>query len=131
MVIWRGATTRLLASRPSATRFIAIAVTLLVIEIGVSHLENEPEGTTLFGALIGKWPSYLGYAISFLVIGTVWANHRNRFTYIVRSNHILLFLNIVFLMCVAFIPFPTALLAEYIQSEERTTTVAVYTGPWP
>ena len=106
----------------------AIAITLLVIEIGVPHLQNEPEGTTLFGALIGEWPSYLGYAISFLQIGVVWANHHNRFTYIVRSDHILLFLNILFLMCVAFIPFPTALLAEYIESAERTTAVAVYTG---
>ena len=106
----------------------AIAITLLVIEIGVPHLENGSGGTTLFGALIGQWPSYLGYVISFLQIGVVWANHHNRFTYIVRSNHVFLFLNILFLMCVAFIPFPTALLAEYIQSEERTTAIAAYTG---
>jgi hypothetical protein len=46
----------------------------------------------------------------------------------VRSDHVLLFLNTVFLMCVAFIPFPTALLAEYVQSEERTTAIAVYAG---
>jgi len=106
----------------------AIAITLLVIEIGVPHLENESEGITLFGALIGQWPSYLGYVISFLQIGVIWANHHNRFTYIVRSDHIFLFLNILFLMCVAFIPFPTALLAEYIESEQRTTAVAIYTG---
>jgi uncharacterized membrane protein len=49
----------------------AIAITLLVIEIGVPHLDNGPEGTTLFGALIGQWPSYLGYVISFLQIGVV------------------------------------------------------------
>ena len=62
----------------------------------------------------------------------VWANHHNRFTYIVRSDHVFLFLNVLlFLMCVAFIPFPTALLAEYIQSEERTMAVAVYTGTCP
>ncbi len=106
----------------------AIAITLLVIEIGVPHLENEPEGTNLFGALVGQWPSYLGYVISFLVIGPVWANHHNRFTYIVRSDHVSLFLNTVFLMCVAFSLFPTALLAEYVQSEERTTAIAVYAG---
>jgi uncharacterized membrane protein len=46
----------------------------------------------------------------------------------VCSDHIFIFLNILFLMCVAFIPFPTALLAEYIESEERTTAVTVYTG---
>ena len=46
-------------------------------------------------------------AISFLVIGIVWANHHNRFRLISRSDQILLFLNVVTLMCVAFIPFPT------------------------
>lgn len=59
----------------------------------------------------------------------MWANHHNRFRLISRSDHILLFLNILFLMCVAFIPFPTALLAEYIREEaHRTTAVAVYSG---
>jgi uncharacterized membrane protein len=108
----------------------AIAITLLVIEIGVPHLEDEPTGTTLFGALIEQWPSYLGYAISFLQIGVIWANHHNRFRFIARSDHLLLFLNILFLMCVAFIPFPTALLAEYLQGSgtERTMAGAVYVG---
>jgi uncharacterized membrane protein len=56
-------------------------------------------------------------------------NHHNRFRLIAGSDHILLFLNIVFLMCVAFILFPTALLAEYIREEEyRITAVAVYSG---
>src|SRR5919112_4970826 len=104
----------------------AIAITLLVIEIGVPHVE----GTTLLGALVEQWPSYLGYVISFLQIGVIWANHHNRFRFIVRSDHILLFLNILFLMCVAFIPFPTALLADYMAGtdEHRTTAVAVYSG---
>ncbi len=104
----------------------AIAITLLIIEIGVPHVG---EVGSLFGSLVHLWPSYLGYAISFLVIGTVWANHHNRFRLISRSDHILLFLNILFLMCVAFIPFPTALLAEYIREEaHRSTAVAVYSG---
>jgi uncharacterized membrane protein len=104
----------------------AIAITLLIIEIAVPHVG---EAGPLFGALVSLWPSYLGYAISFLVIGTVWANHHNRFRLISRSDHVLLFLNIVFLMCVAFIPFPTALLAQYVREEaHRTTAVAVYSG---
>jgi uncharacterized membrane protein len=102
----------------------AIAITLLIIEIGVPHAEGAE---SLSDKLLHLWPSYLGYAISFLVIGTVWANHHNRFRLITRSDHVLLFLNIVFLMCVAFIPFPTALLAEYIREAEYRTT-AVYTG---
>jgi len=104
----------------------AIAITLLIIEIGVPHAQGTE---SLFDELVQEWPSYFGYATSFLVIGTVWANHHNRFRLISRSDHILLFLNVVFLMCVAFIPFPTALLAEYIREEKyRITAVAVYSG---
>ena len=105
----------------------AIAITLLIIEIGVPHVVGTQSLTDM---LVELWPSYLGYAISFLVIGTVWANHHNRFRLISRSDHILLFLNIVFLMCVAFIPFPTALLADYLSgtNEHRITAVAVYSG---
>jgi uncharacterized membrane protein len=104
----------------------AIAITLLVIEIGVPQVEGE--GTPLFGALVEQWPSYFGYVISFLQIGVIWANHHNRFRFIVRSDHVLLFLNILFLMCVAFIPFPTALLADYLRGAERATAGAVYAG---
>ncbi len=105
----------------------AIAITLLIIEIGIPHVVGTE---SLSGKLVELWPSYLGYAISFLVIGTVWANHHNRFRLIAGSDHILLFLNIMFLMCVAFIPFPTALLADYIPGthKHRTTAVAVYSG---
>ena len=104
----------------------AIAITLLVIEIGVPHVE----GAALSQALVEQWPSYLAYAISFLQIGVIWANHHNRFRFIARSDHLLLFLNILFLMCVAFIPFPTALLADYLlgSGAERTTAGAVYAG---
>ena len=108
----------------------AIAITLLIIEIAVPHLDQEPPGTTLPEALVGLWPSYLGYVISFLQIGVIWANHHNRFRFIERSDHGLLFLNILFLMCVAFIPFPTALLAEYLErtASERETAGVIYAG---
>ena len=105
----------------------AIAITLLIIEIRPPHAEG---GHSLVEELVHLWPSYLGYAISFLVIGTVWANHHNRYRLISRSDHQFLFLNVLFLMCVAFIPFPTALLAEYLPTTDdyRTTAAAVYTG---
>ena len=105
----------------------AIAITLLIIEIVPPHADATE---SLSEKLVHLWPSYLGYAISFLVIGTVWANHHNRFRFIARSDHVLLFLNVLFLMCVAFIPFPTALLADYMlgTDEHRLTAVAVYTG---
>ena len=105
----------------------AIAITLLIIEIGVPHVEGEE---SLSGALVGLWPSYVGYVISFLQIGVIWANHHNRFRFVERSDHVLLFLNVLFLMCVAFIPFPTALLAEYLEgsADQRATAGAVYAG---
>ena len=108
----------------------AIAITLLVLEIQVPHVEYSPEGTSLLAALVGLWPSYLGYALSFLVVGTMWANHHNRFKLMVRSDHNLILLNTLLLMCTAFIPFPTALLAGYIQGteEQQTTAVASYSG---
>jgi uncharacterized membrane protein len=108
----------------------AIAITLLIIEIGVPHLDDEPPGTTLPQALVGLWPSFLAYVISFLQIGVIWANHHNRFRFIERSDHGLLFLNILFLMCVAFVPFPTALLAEYLEgtAAERETAGVIYAG---
>jgi uncharacterized membrane protein len=87
----------------------AIAITPLITEIEVPHVVGAE---SLSEKLVELWPSFLGYTISFHVIGTVWANHHNRFSLISRSDHILLFLNVVFVMCVAFIPFPTALLAD-------------------
>jgi TMEM175 potassium channel family protein len=104
----------------------AIAITLLIIEIGVPHVG---EHGSLLDELARLWPSYLGYAISFLIIGIVWANHHNRLRLISRSDRLFLVINILVLMCVAFIPFPTALLSEYIRDEaHRTTAVAVYSG---
>jgi uncharacterized membrane protein len=104
----------------------AIAITLLIIEIGVPHVG---EHGSLLDGLAHLWPSYLAYVISFLVIGVVWANHHNRFRLISRSDQVFLVINILTLMCVAFIPFPTALLSEYIRDEaHRTTAVAVYSG---
>ncbi len=69
------------------------AITLLVLEIRVPEVG---EGESLLKALVELWPSYLGYGISFLVLGAVWANHHNRFRYIARSDHMLLFINLVF-----------------------------------
>jgi len=104
----------------------AIAITLLIIEIGVPHVGEQG---SLLNELAHLWPSYLAYVISFLVIGVVWANHHNRFRLISRSDQVFLVINILTLMCVAFIPFPTALLSEYIRDEaHRTTAVGVYSG---
>ncbi|MEG4073203.1 TMEM175 family protein [Microcoleus sp. Pol14C2] len=85
----------------------AIAITLLVLEIKV-----PPPDTALGAELLQLWPSYLAYAVSFLVIGAIWINHHPMFKHIVRVDGTLLLLNVLHLMPIAFLPFPTAVLAE-------------------
>ncbi|MCB0113623.1 MAG: DUF1211 domain-containing protein [Caldilineaceae bacterium] len=89
---------------------IAIAITLLAIEI---RLPTLPEGAPLASALWALWPRYLSFAISFIVIGTYWIAHHNMFEYIDRYTSTLLWLNLLFLLCIAFAPFPTAVVGEY------------------
>lgn len=89
---------------------IAIAITLLAIEIRLPAL---PEGAPLAPALWALWPRYLSFGISFIVIGTYWIAHHNMFEYIDRYTPTLLWLNLLFLMCIAFTPFPTAVVGEY------------------
>ena len=101
----------------------AIAATLLVLELKIPHV--EPGG--LADALLERWPAYATYVVSFLTIGIIWVNHHAVMDRIKNVNRPLLFLNLVFLMAVAAIPFPTALLADYLQAghDERLAS-AVY-----
>ncbi|HVQ46185.1 MAG TPA: TMEM175 family protein [Gemmatimonadales bacterium] len=107
----------------------AIAITLLVLEIRVPPPEVTHEGAGLFRALLGLWPSYLGYLISFITIGVMWANHHSMFELICRTDRYFLLLSVLFLMCIAFLPFPTAVLAEYLpQPAGRRVAVAGYSA---
>ena len=101
----------------------AIAATLLVLELKIPHV--EPGG--LSEALLERWPSYATYIVSFLTIGIIWVNHHAVMERIKNVNRPLLFLNLVFLMAVAAIPFPTSLLADYLQAghDERLAS-AIY-----
>jgi uncharacterized membrane protein len=99
----------------------AIAATLLVLEIGVT----VEHGQSLGSALLDIWPSYLAYATSFLVIGIIWINHHHTVGLMRRVDRTFLFLNLLLLLVVAFIPFPTKLVAEYLQKPgDREATLA-------
>ena len=103
----------------------AIAATLLVLELKGPQV--EPGG--LLKALLERWPSYATYAVSFLIIGIIWVNHHAVMDRIRSVNRRLLFMNLVFLMVVAVIPFPSALLAEYLQEgHDERLAAAVYSG---
>ncbi|MFR9795709.1 TMEM175 family protein [Streptomyces sp. MS06] len=102
----------------------AIAITLLILEIKVPSAED---GTMLHG-LLALWPSYGAYLFSFLIIGVVWMNHHTMMHCIRRVDRVLLVLNLLLLMCVAFIPFSTAVLAEGLATGHGDRTAAVFYG---
>ena len=100
----------------------AIAITLLILEIRAPV--HSPD---LGQALLDLWPSYLAYVTSFFSIGVMWVNHDAIFARLGRTDHTLMFLNTLLLLVVAFIPFPTRLVAEYLRnggSGERTAALA-------
>lgn len=105
---------------------IAIAITLLVLEIRVPHLE---EGQRLADGLWDIWPAYLAYIISFFTIGIMWINHHRLFRLIKRVDDVFLGLNTLLLMMITFVNFPTSLLADHLDNpDERRTAALVYSG---
>jgi len=101
----------------------AIAVTLLVLEISVP----ADSADDLLGALVDQWPSYLGYLVSFSTIGAVWFVHTVITEYLHRATSVLIRLNLLLLLLVSFLPFPTRLLAEYVgEIEAGRISATVY-----
>jgi TMEM175 potassium channel family protein len=84
----------------------AIAATLLILEIRL------PEHGTVTHGLVHLWPSYAAYTISFVTIGIMWINHHTLFGLIDRVDRTFLAINVLFLLVIAFIPFPTEVLAR-------------------
>jgi len=98
----------------------AIVITLLAIEIRLPSVEGSLSDTELARALLDIWPKYLGYVISFLVVGSFWMSHHRKFRYIQHYDSRLIAMNLLLLMAIGFIPFPTSVLSEY---GNRTATV--------
>jgi len=90
----------------------SIAITLLVLGIQVPELKNITEGE-LRHALIAAVPQLLPYVTSFATIGIIWLNHHRLFQPVDRIGHTTLTLNLILLLIVAFIPYPTAVLSRY------------------
>jgi len=106
----------------------SIAITLLVLEIRVPNLGEGATPQKLIDALSAQWPSYIGYLVSFLTIGNAWINHHNLFRLVGRVSHGLLITNLLLLMAVGFLPFPTALLADTLGKSGEQVGVVVYAG---
>jgi uncharacterized membrane protein len=87
----------------------AIVITLLVLDIhvpqaAVGHLGRE---------LVAQWPQYVALGISFAVVGIIWLNHHATVHLLARTDHTVLVLNLLLLLPVTVLPWPTAVLAEY------------------
>lgn len=98
----------------------AIAITLLALEIHLPVEATDLSDRQLLADLLQIWPKYLSFMISFLVIGNFWVAHHYRFSLITRYDNRLLLLNLLVLMSIAFIPFPTSVISE---NGNRTATI--------
>ena len=99
----------------------AIAATLLVLEIGVDTSHGD-----LGSQLTSIWPAYLSYVTTFLIIGIIWINHHHCVSLIGRVDRTFLFINLLLLLTVSFMPFPTKLVAEFLQKPDEREAVIAY-----
>jgi uncharacterized membrane protein len=101
----------------------AITITLLILEI-----RPPADDERLLHGLLALWPSYLAYAVTFLFIGQVWANHHVMFDHIRAADRTMLLLNTLLLMVVAFLPFATSVLADALRRGHEQRTAVVFYG---
>jgi uncharacterized membrane protein len=98
----------------------AIAIILLALDLRLPGSAESPSNAQLLAQLLDIWPKYLAYAVSFLAIGTFWVGDHRRFRLIRHCDRGLLTLNFLFLMVIAFVPFPTSVISE---TGNRTATI--------
>ena len=100
----------------------AIAATLLILTVDGQVGGNGDLGSDLAHA----WPAYVGYAVSFVTIGIMWVNHHTIMDQIGSVDRRFLLLTVAFLMCIAFVPFPTRLVAENIRGDGARDAALAY-----
>jgi uncharacterized membrane protein len=100
----------------------AIAITLLILTV------TPPTHGELGHELLRLWPSYVAYVVSFLTIGIIWVNHHAIFRLLAGVDRTMLFLNVLFLMVVAFIPFPTEVVADNVRDPGSRRAAALLYG---
>jgi uncharacterized membrane protein len=114
----------------------AIAITLLVLDFKVPKPADLRAGPGplgahgLLAALLTQWPTLLAYLTSFLSILVMWVNHHLLFGLIRRTDHLFLYLNGLLLLFVTFVPFPTALVAAYLEHPGATAAAALYSATY-
>jgi uncharacterized membrane protein len=102
---------------------LAIAITLLVLDIPVPGRNGD-----LGSGLRAGWPHYVAFVTAFLTIAVMWANHHDLFRIIDKSDRGLMLANAFLLLTISFLPFPTAVLAEHMQDNNRQAALLTYGG---
>ncbi len=101
----------------------AIAATLLILNVDAQVSGDAPH---LGARLMHIWPSYLAYAASFATIGVMWINHHTILALVQRADRRFLLANIGLLLCIAFFPFTTRLVAEHVRGDGAQAAALTY-----
>ena len=104
----------------------AIAITLLILEIKVPPASSIHSVNDLVNALVHLWPSYFAFLYSFGGILIQWILHHNTFNHLDKASRPFLYTNGFLLVTIVFFPFPTALLAEYINTAYAMPAIVFY-----
>lgn len=105
---------------------VAIAITLLILEIKVPSTHDASTVAELWRALLERWPSYFAFLLSFFTIYLAWSGHHLMMQQVKTVTLPLVWANAFFLLFVTFLPFPTSLVAEHLTSPSGALAVALY-----
>ena len=100
----------------------AVAITLLVLQFTVPDVESGK----LLAKVLGQWPQLVTYIATFLTVGVVWINHHTIFRNLRAVDRTIQFINLVLLLTVVLLPYPTALLGRYLNSGQNGSVAAAF-----
>lgn len=100
----------------------AVAITLLVLQFSAPEVQSGK----LLAALLGQWPQLVTYVASFLTVGVVWVNHHTIFRGLKAVDRTIQFINLVLLLTVVLVPYPTELLGRYLNSGQNGSVAAAF-----
>jgi uncharacterized membrane protein len=103
----------------------SIAATLLVLD-----LKAPPAGEPFWQGIAAQWPGYASFLLSFLFIGIMWINHHRLFSHMRQSSDLLLVVNLLLLLGVVWIPYPTSIMAQAVLTGRLKDAAILYNGSY-
>ena len=104
----------------------AIAITLLILEIKVPPFESMHSTAEVWRATAHLWPSFFAFGLSFMIILIAWVNHHSALTLVDKSSPPFVYINGFLLLTIVVLPFPTAFMAEYLQTDLAQPAIVLY-----